>query len=488
MFEDLDPKLSAALEDLRREFDKKLAKQRAQLESLLGSPEEPIVGPVIVEPIAVESTADGLDPLEELKLAATEIDGAESQADVLDAMIRAGTRFASRTAVFLHRGGALEGWGGAGFGVEDSTITGLSLDASPDSAWARVTEGIGGITLSQSDCALMSEQLGVETAEIGVLVPFVLQDQVAAVLYADRLGSDAVFNVSALQLLSFIGGQTVETLPIRDRTATISLILAAHPDDGGALPDAAVAPPAPAATLELAVEEVELETVEADQTEWAAEESIPEAQIEPAPEPTPETMGFPPGDEPAAVEAEPATEESIPAAQFEPAPESTPETEGFPAGDELESVPTSGTAPAEAGSGETPGYAEAPAAPDSEPEPAAPVEAPKSTQVEPPTDIEGPGWAFTTTKIPSATGAEAQHEEARRLARLLVTEIKLYNEETVEQGRASGNVYARLRDDIERSRQIFEDRIAPEVRSEKDYFQEALIRILAGGDTSALGM
>ena len=76
---------------------------------------------------------------------------------------------------------------------------------------------------------------------------------------------------------------------------------------------------------------------------------------------------------------------------------------------------------------------------------------------------------------------------ARRLARLLVTEIKLYNEEQVEQGRLKGNVYALLREDVDRSRQIFEDRIDDEVRGTKAYFHEACVRILAGGDPSVLG-
>jgi hypothetical protein len=121
------------------------------------------------------------------------------------------------------------------------------------------------------------------------------------------------------------------------------------------------------------------------------------------------------------------------------------------------------------------------------PEPAEPPSL-SSTQVQPPQDVEGPGWAFTTTRIPTSAGTEALHEEARRLARLLVTEIKLYNEELVEEGRQAGDVYSRLREDIDRSRQIFDDRIDSEVRSEKNYFREALVRILAGGDPSVLGI
>jgi len=83
---------------------------------------------------------------------------------------------------------------------------------------------------------------------------------------------------------------------------------------------------------------------------------------------------------------------------------------------------------------------------------------------------------------------EAQREEARRFARLLVSEIKLYNEEQVERGRETKDLYHRLEEDINRSREMFEKRISPEVRASQDYFQDELVRILADGDPDALGM
>ncbi len=83
---------------------------------------------------------------------------------------------------------------------------------------------------------------------------------------------------------------------------------------------------------------------------------------------------------------------------------------------------------------------------------------------------------------------ETRHEEARRFARLLVSEIKLYNEEEVDQGRASRNLYQRLKEDIDRSREMYEKRISPDIRAAKDYFHDELVRILADGDAGALGM
>ncbi len=83
---------------------------------------------------------------------------------------------------------------------------------------------------------------------------------------------------------------------------------------------------------------------------------------------------------------------------------------------------------------------------------------------------------------------EAQHEEARRFARLLISEIKLYNEEEVERGRLAHDIYPRLREDIDRSREMYEKRISDDVRRVTDYFDQELIRILAEGDSDALGM
>ena len=113
---------------------------------------------------------------------------------------------------------------------------------------------------------------------------------------------------------------------------------------------------------------------------------------------------------------------------------------------------------------------------------------PRTTEVAPPADLQGPGWAFSSARSPRASGDNALHEEARRLARLLVSEIKLYNEDQVEEGRHNRDIYHRLKDDIDRSRQIYEERVHDSVRGTTDYFQQELIRSLAGGDPRALGI
>jgi hypothetical protein len=95
----------------------------------------------------------------------------------------------------------------------------------------------------------------------------------------------------------------------------------------------------------------------------------------------------------------------------------------------------------------------------------------------------------------SATGSvkalspdeQKAHEDAKRFARLVVSEIKLYNESKVNEGRRNKDIYERLKEDIERGRQMYADRVPAGVRDSTNYFFEELVRILAGGDAGALG-
>jgi len=78
------------------------------------------------------------------------------------------------------------------------------------------------------------------------------------------------------------------------------------------------------------------------------------------------------------------------------------------------------------------------------------------------------------------------HEEAKRFARLLVSEIVLYNERQVEEGRRQKDLYDRLREDIDRSRGMYELRVSAKVRTLTNYFYHELVRTLANGDESAI--
>jgi hypothetical protein len=125
---------------------------------------------------------------------------------------------------------------------------------------------------------------------------------------------------------------------------------------------------------------------------------------------------------------------------------------------------------------------DAPAAPvpRAEPSPPTPVAAP------PPA---APGFAAGRPLAgPLAPPAESERrDEARRFARLLASEIKLYNEDEVAEGRARGDLAVRLKDSIERGRRLYEERVPADVRSSRDYYFEELVEVLAGGRPEALG-
>jgi hypothetical protein len=110
-------------------------------------------------------------------------------------------------------------------------------------------------------------------------------------------------------------------------------------------------------------------------------------------------------------------------------------------------------------------------------ETAAPVEAPRRRYG---SDVELP--------IEVSNDEERRfHTDARRFARLLVSEIKLYKESQVNEGRSRNDLYDRLRDDIERSREMYDKRVKPEVAQRYDYFHHELVNTLAEGDAAKLG-
>lgn len=79
------------------------------------------------------------------------------------------------------------------------------------------------------------------------------------------------------------------------------------------------------------------------------------------------------------------------------------------------------------------------------------------------------------------------HKKARRFARLLVDEIKLYNQAKVAEGKQSRDLYDRLREDIEKSRAAYEKKFGTSPAASANYFSQELIRVLADNDVSLMG-
>jgi len=95
--------------------------------------------------------------------------------------------------------------------------------------------------------------------------------------------------------------------------------------------------------------------------------------------------------------------------------------------------------------------------------------------------------AASSPVAPAASDEDELHKKARRFAKLLVEEIKLYNQPRVEEGRQHKDLYDRLKVDIEKSRSTYDKRYAESPVASANYFTQELIRILADNDVSLMG-
>lgn len=108
----------------------------------------------------------------------------------------------------------------------------------------------------------------------------------------------------------------------------------------------------------------------------------------------------------------------------------------------------------------------------------------------PPPPAAAPAPAATASG-PDLSGLSAEdqevHKKAKRFAKLLVDEIKLYNQAKVAEGRQNKDLYSRLKEDIDKSKNTYEKRYGSTVAGSADYFNAEVIRILADNDPSNLG-
>ena len=403
-----------------------------------------------------------------VKRAVEEIERQQTHANILGSLLTAAAQFAERAALFVIRNEQAIGWreceasdpatlewiGGVSLPLRADTLLGRA--ANSRSAWS-------GQPGSNADDRLLIDQLGGDP-QTAAAVPLVVRDKVVAVLYADSVSSDAnAVNVDALEVLA--------------RVAAMAVNLASAPRPVPA-PQAEPATVAPAAEVPSATSPAPV----------VAEPVTAEPTAEPAPAYTPEI-------EPQATEvvAEPVAEEA-PAA----------------AGNEFTVTEVAGAdivhqAIAEPAVEAPPATAEVEGAPETQAEAPAPVTAPPT--VEPTSAVAPPAapagfasqyaaplggsrrFGVSEPDLPIEVGEEERrlHNDARRFARLLVSEIKLYNEPKVKEGRSRNDIYDRLREDIDRSRQMYDKRVAPPVAARHDYFHQELVNTLAEGDPAKLG-
>lgn len=465
-----------------------------------------------------------------------DISSKDSQSGILKALVNRAAEFAPRGAFFVIKNEHLAGWKVFGeteahaadairevhFPVHEDSILGEAVRT------VRSAESPGGAHTADTT---FLEPLGFGHPDRSYAIPLIARGRAVAVLYADRGRDAGNLSKEALETLVRVAGLTVELLaagahpapvaheePQRDlrptnefeapqfqkEEATTDLERPSHFEQ----PSASDSPFSESVSYEGGFPASEPATEVAPSTSDQSFESPGTGYQQPAPEweaqaePSFEQNGTPgaevsldhghPLDEVAYTEVQQESRfpESVERTDFEvsepenqeadaPSFEERPSVEQFDQKHQFDSTP----------SFEAQHFEPAPASPFVNFEPATqPVAAPSPVEK---SVIPVPGSRFSDRPVdlPIEVPEEERrsHNDARRFARLLVSEIKLYNEKKVLEGRQSRDLYQRLQEAIDRSREMYDKRVQPPVAAKFDYFHYELVNSLAEGEPGRLG-
>lgn len=363
-----------------------------------------------------------------------------TQSDVLSTLLRNAAQFADRAVLFVIKGDQAIAWricesqdpGNlqmvSGVAVPLAGLTVVSQAVRSHSA----ETGSG----TRSEDRVLIEQLRGDAQQLAAL-PLTVRGKVVAVLYLDSAWphQDAI-RLDALEVLTQVAGMAVELASpraTRSAQAGTPAVEAVQPAEA-----APAAPP---------------ETVQAEPEQPEEPSYIPSSETQPVPQVEAQA--------PAAWAEEPSASEAGTAEVGTPAVEAAPEPEIAPREESIAPPPPIET----------------------------PVETPVFTEQYSTPLGRSRRYGTPEADLPIQVNDEERrlHHDARRFARLLVSEIKLYNEQKVSEGRNQSDIYDRLRDDIDRSRQMYDKRVAPPVAARHDYFHQELVNTLAEGDPAKLG-
>jgi hypothetical protein len=360
----------------------------------------------------------------------------ETQEEILSLLLDGAHQYYPRVALFVIRGDRLVGWSSKGF-----------------------PEGLAG---NISACSFVRSELPQFQEAIEADGPVTASDLPE--------GSPIEF------LKEQIAGQ-YDLLPLKVMRRPVALLLAGGAEAGSRKPDELAIM---AGFVALRLENIALKILH----EFTATKPKPVPQPTRAPEPM-QVPGPIPAAEPLPVPKpieEAVAEPVVPPDKPEPSPAIITDERAFVRAIE-EEVPPEPVAAIPLGAPQE-------AASEAEAESFATYEEPRAIPVT--EHAEAPAPLPEAPKIPPqeirpVPEEEKLHSEAKRFARLLVSEIKLYNEHHVVEGRGNRDLYLRLKRDIDRSREMYEKRISPIVSRKIDYFHDEIVRILGDNDPSTLG-
>jgi len=475
------------------------------------------------------------------------LDGARSQSELLKELLPAISDHAARAVVLVLRDGKVSAWSGIGF-ADGEALRSWQGEAAESAALAKLLKVSQPVRFIPAEDDLFSGWLTDEETPTDILlIPVILRGKLMGTVYIDQLEGQP-WNPETAQTLVAQVCWLIDTLQYR---ATATPILALPVTIGQAVdviepeePQAEDEPPLDESTppqaesestQDEAVDEVEVQkegstmetepiadeskAVEIEEPEHDAtdldpsvtmkidvsgvdytdslpeeqDETVTEADVETAPEAEIAEESFEPDTPVETVpESEVVSETFEPEESVEPVLDAPPEKEFEPEAHEEPTEEDATEPPVEAESvspepEDVPAVVQMPVEPPEPEEKDEEPEAPTSKFLDEPPPVQ-PVQPPPDEPEQEISEDEANREEARRFARLLVSEIKLYNEEQVERGREANDIYRRLREDIDRSREMFDKRISADVRADQDYFKDELVRILGDGDPDVLGM
>lgn len=443
--------------------------------------------------------------ISELRDAINDITAQNSQATILKSLVQHAAQFTPRGAFFIIKNEHFVGW--RVFGKEGDTDEHIVREVFfPVASSTALGESVRSLSAVESsfgsydDDSIYLNKLEFGHPDRMYAIPLIARGRGVAVLYADYGKNGEPVNVEALETLVRVAGLTVEVLAAvpTSQFGDYAQPVADYSDDPEAVPaesfeeseasgfgaadeyqtvseepteeaeavesDEFASQPVSVAD-EDSVEEVsepEAVSVEEEADEAEAWSQPVKAEVEETEEETDAYQPVISDDYSTSVENDYQLRETTEAEEIEPEITATPSFEP------IEEVPVEDESPSDT----LDEFVPAPAV--SEPVSAAPVKSRFSDR-----NVDLP--------IEVSEDERRLHNDARRFARLLVSEIKLYNEQKVKEGRESQDLYERLREAIDRSRDMYDKRVQPPVAAKFDYFHYELVSSLAEGEENKLG-
>jgi predicted Zn finger-like uncharacterized protein len=112
---------------------------------------------------------------------------------------------------------------------------------------------------------------------------------------------------------------------------------------------------------------------------------------------------------------------------------------------------------------------------------AAPAAPARPLELDPVTSEAAPVAPVGTEEAPASKGGRSVEDRAKRLARVLVSDILWYNRDKRDQALKDGTLMTTLGEEIKKSWELYKEKVGPETAHSTNYFKEALNEILANG-------